>query len=719
MQKETFSRSEGPSLAASRVPFSMSDITRSYPTLSLAEADLLSENVIGVATAPVTWVDCEMSGTALKLPFVEPVSTEISHAVKLLSAGTLHREDTLPIVQAQIQLLAPLPDFPMGDMQAVLDAHQAELQAVADQSIPGMVKRGGGLCGFRLTAVSGLSRESSFSMAILTLDVNVCDAMGATRLDDVAEAVSEKIKDVSPACVRLGMRILSNACPTRRVALTLDFPDSVDMMTLKNNWDTACEELSHTALLYPFAKGMASLAKVTANDSRAVLAALTYDVYVRGKLPFEMLRTTHGFQIKVDVPAPFGSVGRLSRFPCAVSALKHMTISKSSDIAFHAAISGVSHTMAWLQLFKGTDQTTSESGDRGITKKEKGCVSSTLLPRLYGPDMDVFRRRQVVQTVLGEDVDFCSLNSPSYTSVAEMSFPVGVLSNLRLNDRILHLLALTEEASVVAGACFGIKLISHDLTAMVTLDEGWFSVTLHAKIPISVLSRGAAYPGEKVRDSVVSACDFANACPERATTNNKGFDNGMAAAAIALGWDDILLSLAMHESAAKPPSPPLPMGDGRDNPAAGENGIQRAKHLELSRHGQSQSLLSEHAPRMDVAEPDPSSAAGANGIQRAKPFGSTSISGSAKPNQKYGAIVQWCVAPDGDLAGHCQLLIPFAALSKSGSFSSAAIAEKILPCVIEDQLSAVVAAGMGVHLASLIALVTKGIQANHMGFHER
>jgi len=721
VQKAESPRRETLRVAASRAPFPVAAITRSYPTISLVEADLLSENVIGVATAPVTWAEFKLSGKSLQLPFLEPLSTEISEAVTCLSVATMHREDTFPIVQAQIQLISPLPDFPIGEMTSVLEVHQAEWQEIAERAIPGMVNRGGGPCGFHLAIVEGLGPDAG-SMAILTLDVNVCDAMGANCLNTVSEAVSEKITEALPSDVRLGMRILTNACPTRRVSLILDFPDSVEMMKLKNNWDTACAELSQTELLYPFAKGMTDVAKVTANDSRAVVAALTYDLHVLGNLPLEMGRTASGFQIKVDVPAPFGSVGRLSRFPCAVEALKQMAVSKSSDIACHAAISGVIHTLAWLQTFTSTEQTASESGQSGDsleTKNETVAVVSPHLPKLHGPDMDVLRRRQLLESLLGEAIEFQSLTSPTSTVVAEMSLPVGVIPNLVLNDRMMHLLAVTEEPSVVAGTSFGTKLISHGLNSVVTRREGFFDMTLHTKIPVSALSRGPDYPGEKVRDAVVAACAFANACPERATTNNKGFDNGMAAAAMALGWDDVLLSLAMHESAKPDPSS-----------AAGANGIQRAPFenlrgqnsvagLALSRHGQSQSRLPEHAPRMDVAKPDPSSAAGVNGIQRAKPFENNYISGSAKPNQKYGAIVQWRVAPDGDLVGHCKLSIPFAALSKLGAFSSTAIAEKILPGVIEDQLSAVVAAGMGVHLASLIALGTKGIQANHMGFHSR
>jgi dihydrofolate reductase len=81
------------------------------------------------------------------------------------------------------------------------------------------------------------------------------------------------------------------------------------------------------------------------------------------------------------------------------------------------------------------------------------------------------------------------------------------------------------------------------------------------------------------------------------------------------------------------PLAPLPEGEGK-------NGIQRAKHLELSRHVQSQNLLHEHAPRMDVAKPDPSSAAGANGIQRAKPFENALHSGADRlRDQRQNAVI--------------------------------------------------------------------------------
>jgi hydroxymethylglutaryl-CoA reductase len=188
-----------------------------------------------------------------------------------------------------------------------------------------------------------------------------------------------------------------------------------------------------------------------------------------------------------------------------------------------------------------------------------------------------------------------------------------------------------------------------------------FDVRRYTKIPVSALSRGEGYPGDTVRDAVVAGCRFANACPERATTNNKGFDNGMSAAAMAMGWDEVLLSLAMHQSCLR-----------------NEN----------------------------MAKSDSTSSADA-GTQR------------AEPTKHYGAIVDWTVATDGDLEGHCRFSIPAESFQRTPHFSSAAIAEKLLDMSLEDQISAVVSTGMAVHLACFIALGTKGIQGNHMGFHTR
>ena len=627
-------------------------IPRCYPVLSVADADGLSENVIGVGRIPFSWVTLDVGSMSYKLPVLGP---EIPKEVMGLftQSGLSRLPSTLPIVQTQIQLTSPSPVFPLAALEDLCQIHRVTWDAVAKAASGGMVARGGGPCGLRVQALPSLSGVAG-SMAVLTLDVNVCDAMGANCVNAIAEALSVEMAKVLPPEMRIGMRVLTNASTQRRVSLCWDFPDSADMRACKNNW----EALSPAERLYPFAKAMADMAKVTANDTRAVVAALAYEQHVLGQLPLAFVQTETGFQIQVSAPAPFGSVGRVLAFPATKEALSQMGVKKAEDIAFHAAVLGVLETLSYLRQLYASDQRSMQSMASNL-RVAGGSRNTAIRAKIY--EMDVFGRRDVLRETLGA-VDFADLDMTGPAAVPTLAFPVGLLPN-PLIDGFPYALAMTEEASVVAGTSFGLKLLGHGFSATVTpcacppqnrvkhtIEErgngrrserhgDWVEVALAAHIPASALMRGEAYPGDYVRDAVVGACHFATLCPERAVTNNKGFDNGMSAAALALGWDDTLLALAMHTSAVR-------------------------------------------------------------------------------PSGTYGPIVTWTVGASGELVGRCALVVP-TEISRGTVVSCENLAQRCLPHTFEDRLSAVVAAGMAVHLASLISLVTKGIQANHMRFHSR
>lgn len=637
--------------------FRMIATTSRIPPLSADAADKLSENVVGVATVDFHWTSLCLENATLQMPVLgNPLELPL---VQLLASSKVTGAATKSIVQAQIQLKATSDIFPFEAIERLLYEKRACWEDVAKRASGGMVYRGGGPCGFHLDLLTSPSGEPT-TMAVVTLDVDVCDAMGANCLNAIAEAVSVQMSEDLPAEVTVGIRILTNACPLRRIQLTMDLPDSEQMQAYQKIW----EQLSPSEQLYPFARGLVDMAKVTANDSRAVLAALAYDVHVTGLLPVALVQTQTGFQWRINAPAPFGAVGRLSRFPAAGEALSRMGIKSAGDIAFHAAVLGIIETISHVSRVATTSSGGAIARPVDLAGADAPLLGFEMLPN--SPDMpsgnrapmtaklrdlDIAGRRKVLAGLLGP-TDFSALDGCPSGPMSSLAFPVGVLPNLVINGRYLHFLAMTEEPSVVAGTCYGLKLLSQGLTASVQVLDTAFEVCLNVRIPVSALSRGAEYPGDYVRDAVVAACQFAAMCPERATTNNKGFDNGMSAAAMAMGWDDVQLSLNMHASALRS-------------------------------------------------------------------FDAMSTSSAARSDPKhYGPIVDWMVGDDGALVGQCRLSIASSVMREGHAFSCTALANR---CVggIEDQLTAVISAGMGVHLASLIALGTNGIQANHMVFHLR
>ncbi|WP_104135769.1 MULTISPECIES: hydroxymethylglutaryl-CoA reductase, degradative [unclassified Cryobacterium] len=75
-------------------------------------------------------------------------------------------------------------------------------------------------------------------------------------------------------------------------------------------------------------------------------------------------------------------------------------------------------------------------------------------------------------------------------------------------------------------------------------------VRAHAVIPRALLAT-EDYPGERVRDGIILASEFATMDPFRATTHNKGIMNGIDAVAIATGNDWRAIEAAAHAYAAR------------------------------------------------------------------------------------------------------------------------------------------------------------------------
>ena len=75
-------------------------------------------------------------------------------------------------------------------------------------------------------------------------------------------------------------------------------------------------------------------------------------------------------------------------------------------------------------------------------------------------------------------------------------------------------------------------------------------VSANVRVSPTLLARGEI-SGEKVRDRIVLANDFANADPYRAATHNKGIMNGIDAVAMATGNDWRSVEAGAHAFAVK------------------------------------------------------------------------------------------------------------------------------------------------------------------------
>ncbi len=140
--------------------------------------------------------------------------------------------------------------------------------------------------------------------------------------------------------------------------------------------------------------------------------------------------------------------------------------------------------------------------------------------------------------------------------VEVLSYPLRSMPGEML---VVHLLVDTRDAmgaNLVNGMCEGVASLIEQLT------EGKVFLRILSNLADRALARaevtfpvshlaGRGYAGERVRDGVIIAADFAHADPYRAATHNKGVMNGVDAVALATGNDWRAIEAGAHAFAAR------------------------------------------------------------------------------------------------------------------------------------------------------------------------
>jgi len=206
-------------IAAEALGITVEELERALAAggLDTGTADKTIENVIGTYALPFALcLNVRMNGRDYLLPMVveEPsVVAAASNAAKMIrEGGGFEAEADAPIMIAQVQL-DHVPDATAAE--AALHAHEAELLALADAAVPGLVKRGGGARSLEV-------RDLGEGMLVCHFLVDCRDAMGANLVNTVAEAVAPRVAELARGHV--GLRILSNLSDRRMVRVRCAVP---------------------------------------------------------------------------------------------------------------------------------------------------------------------------------------------------------------------------------------------------------------------------------------------------------------------------------------------------------------------------------------------------------------------------------------------------------------------------------------------------------------
>lgn len=323
-------------------------ILKSSQFLELDLAEKFIENSLGYFPMPMgVATHFVIDGKPLLIPMAVEETSIIAAASKtakwVKSTGEIKTQmlGHLGIGQIQISILKFPEEFPNKFKN--IKKHLIEL---ANQ-IPakGLVERGGGVKDLRLRTIE---RPDNYTMAVIHVEIDTCDAMGANIINQVCEYLSGPIQDLTDETV--SVCILSNLTDTRLVKAEVILNNIDPDLAIK------IQETSMFAQLDPYRaatnnkgvlNGIDPILMATGNDWRAVEAG----VHAYAALQDGQYRSITRWQADVKAktltgqliaPISVGIVGGVTMLhPFAKMALKMMDIKSADDLSRICAAVGL------------------------------------------------------------------------------------------------------------------------------------------------------------------------------------------------------------------------------------------------------------------------------------------------------------------------------------------------------------------------------------------
>jgi hydroxymethylglutaryl-CoA reductase len=365
---------ERTSLIAQWANLSPEEVSALHTGLSVAQADKMIENVIGVYNLPLgIGTNFIINGREVLVPMVveEPsVVAGVSYAAKLArSGGGFRTGSTRSIMIAQVQLLG-VADFEQG--RANILAAKPELLAAANTS-PTIAARGGGPIDIEVRYLPDTLTEP---MLVVHLLFDTLDAMGANAVNTAAEAIAPLLERLTGG--RALLRILSNLSDQRRAWAEVTIPAET-FSSIHASGEEVITGIVHAnafALVDPYRaathnkgilNGIDAVAIATGNDWRAIEAgAHAYaarDGQYRGLTEWRVITDngmpggqTEGAQRKLalygrlEMPLAVGIVGGATRaHPTAQVALKILGVSSARELAEIMVAVGLAQNLAAIR----------------------------------------------------------------------------------------------------------------------------------------------------------------------------------------------------------------------------------------------------------------------------------------------------------------------------------------------------------------------------------
>ena len=321
-------------------------LKRGEHTLSLAGADKMIENVVGVMGLPVgLGLNFSINERDYVVPLVveEPsIVAALSSAAKLARAsGGFTAQSTDPILIGQVQLVdVPHP----GGATTRLLERKADILNIANSLHPNRAAGGGGAV--HMEGLTHTTGSEVGDLLVVHLLVNTCDAMGANLVNTMCEGVAPLIEEITGGKVFL--RILSNLTDRAMVRATCTI--AVDDLSGKGYDGEAVRDgiivASEFARVDPYRaathnkgimNGIDAVALATGNDWRAIEAG-AHAYAARGGSYTSLTRWAAdedgNLTGSIEIPIKVGTVGGpLQSNPTVALNLRLLDVGRATELA--------------------------------------------------------------------------------------------------------------------------------------------------------------------------------------------------------------------------------------------------------------------------------------------------------------------------------------------------------------------------------------------------
>lgn len=336
------------------------DILRGAKALTPAQADRMSENVVGTFSLPLAIAtNFLIDGKDYFVPMAieEPsVVAGASHGAKLArEGGGFTTEATPPLMIGQIQVV-DLAD-PYEAVERLLDA-KGRLLEEANKVDPVIVGLGGGAQDIEPRVID----SPRGPMLILHLLYDVRDAMGANVVNTALETIAPLVEEITGG--RVNLRIISNLADRRlasaqatlpQEALTFDGFEGKEVVERILEAHAFAQADPYRAATHNkgIMNGIDGLALATGNDWRAIEAGA--HAYAARNGRYSPLTSWHKDEEgnllgSIELPISVGIVGGATwANPTAKVALKILGVKSATELSRVMAAVGLAQNLAALR----------------------------------------------------------------------------------------------------------------------------------------------------------------------------------------------------------------------------------------------------------------------------------------------------------------------------------------------------------------------------------